>query len=205
MELRMSKMNVHWRLSTTIIALIALIIVAVVMAAWAQNATEAPVVKSEFQKIEATLEAIDPATRAVSLRGPNGSVSLILGPEVRNFDKLHVGDKVIVSYYQGVAAQMAKGDTRVTDPAASSFEYRAKHGLRPGGGAGASVTTTVTIEAVDLETNTVAFRLADGSVDIIGVKSPNIVRFIRTLKPGDSVDVTYTESIAVNVVPAAAG
>jgi hypothetical protein len=205
MELRMTKMNVHWRLSTTIIALIALIIAAAVMAAWAQNATEAPVVKSEFQKIEATLEAIDPATRAVSLRGPNGSVSLILGPEVRNFDQLHVGDKVIVSYYQGVAAQMAKGDTRATDPAASSFEYRAKHGLRPGGGTGASVTTTVTIEAVDLETNTVAFRLADGSVDIIGVKSPNIVRFIRTLKPGDSVDVTYTESIAVNVVPAGAG
>jgi TusA-related sulfurtransferase len=29
-------------------------------------------------------------------------------------------------------------------------------------------------------------------------------KFIRTLKPGDTVDVTYTESVAVSVIPAAA-
>jgi hypothetical protein len=29
-----------------------------------------------------------------------------------------------------------------------------------------------------------------------------MVQFVRTLKPGDQVDVTYTESLAINVVAA---
>ena len=122
---------------------------------------------------------------------------------MKNLDKVHVGDKVVVSYYQGIAARMAKGDAKATEPAVSTSAYRAQEGKPPGGGAVASVTTTVTIEATDMGTNTVAFRRSDGSVHIVGVKSPNMVAFIRTLKPGDSVEVTYTESVAVNIVPAA--
>jgi hypothetical protein len=192
----MTKMTVlNLRLSTLIVA-------AMVTHAWAQEPAKPPVVKSEFQKAEATVEAIDPATREVSLRGPNGPLSFVAGPEVKNFSNLHVGDKVVASYYQGIAVQMAKGDTKATEPAGSAFAYRAQAGTRPGGGVGASVTTTVTIEAIDTGTNTVAFKRSDGSVHIIAVKSPNMVQFIRTLKPGDSVDVTYTESVAIKVVPA---
>jgi hypothetical protein len=193
----MTKMSVfNWRLSTLIVA-------AMATYAWAQQPAKPPVVNSQFQKVEATVEAIDRPTREVSLRGPNGPVSVVVGHEVKNFDKVHVGDKVVVSYYQGIAAQMAKGDTKVTEPAASTFAYRAQGGERPGGGVGGSVTTTITIEAIDTGSNTVAFKRSDGSVHIIAVKSPNMVQFIRTLKPGDSVDVTYTESVAIDVVPAA--
>ena len=39
------------------------------------------------------------------------------------------------------------------------------------------------------------------AVHIIAVKAPNMQKFIRTLKRGDAVDVTYTESLAVNIVP----
>jgi hypothetical protein len=49
----------------------------------------------------------------------------------------------------------------------------------------------------------VTFKRSDGTVHVIAVKSPNMVEFIHTLKPGDQVDVTYTESLAINVVPAA--
>jgi hypothetical protein len=184
-----------WRWSTLIVA-------AMAAHAWAQEPAKPPVVNSQFQQVEATVDAIDPATREVSLRGPNGPVSVVVGDEVKNLDKVHVGDKVVVSYYQGIAAQMAKGDTKAAEPAGSTFAYRAQGHKRPGGGAGASVTTTVTIEAIDTGTNTVAFKRSDGSVHIIAVKSPNMVQFIRTLKPGDSVEVTYTESVAISVVPA---
>lgn len=181
----------------------ALIGVATITYTWAQEPARPPVVRSEFQKIESTVEAIDPTTRQVSLRTPNGPVRFVAGPDVKNLAKVHVGDKVIVSYYQGLAARLAKGDTKVTEPAASTFTYRTQDGTKPGGGIGASVTTTVTIEAVDMNTHTVAFRRSDGSVHIVGVKSPNMVQFIGTLKPGDSVEVTYTESIVIDVVPIA--
>jgi hypothetical protein len=48
----------------------------------------------------------------------------------------------------------------------------------------------------------VAFQQADGSQHIIEVKSDNMKAFIKTLKPGDTVDVTYTESVAISVAPA---
>jgi len=97
---------------------------------------------------------------------------------------------------------MAKGGTKVTEPAPAAFAYKAQPGAKPGGGIGASVTTTVTILAINTDTNTVAFKRLDGTVHLVAVKSPNMVQFMRTLKPGDQVDVTYTESLAINVVPA---
>ena len=161
-----------------------------------------PVVRTELKQVTATVEAINPSTREVTLKGPKGPVTVQVGSEAKNFDKVHVGDKVVVSYYQGLAAQMAKGGTKVKEPAASTFAYPAEGGTRPGGGVGQSVTQTVTIEDVDPSTNTVAFRGSDGLVHIIAVKSPQMQKFARTLKRGDNVDVTYTESIAVNVQPA---
>ena len=178
-----------------------LVTAALLTCAWAEEPAK-PVVSSQFQKVEATVEAINPTTREVSLRGPRGPLTVAVSPDVKNFDKVHVGDKVVVSYYEGIAAQMAKDGTTVKEPAVSTFAYPAQGGAKPGGGAGASVTTTVTIEDVDKGTNTVAFKRQDGSVHIIEVKSPNMQKFIRTLKRGDSVEVTYTESVAVNVVPA---
>jgi hypothetical protein len=157
-----------------------------------------------LQKVEATVEALDVGKRQATLKGPDGSVTLTLGPDVKNLDKVKVGDKVVVSYYQGLAAQISKGATTVKDRAASDFAYRAEPGKPPGGGVGESVTSTVKIEDIDPASNTVAFRRADGTVRIAAAQSPEMQKFVRTLKPGDSVDVTYTESVAVNVVPAPA-
>jgi len=163
---------------------------------------EKPAVTSQLHKVEATVESIDSANRELSLRGPRGPVTVAVGPDAKNFDKIHVGDKVVVSYYQGIAAQMSKDGQKVSDPATSTFAYRAGDGAKPGGGAGHSVTMSVTIEDVDPATHTVAFRGSDGQVHMVSARSPDMQQFVRTLKKGDSVDVTYTESLAVNVMPA---
>jgi len=160
-----------------------------------------PVVSSRLLKAEASVTAINPATREVTLEGPNGPFNLTAGPEVKNLDKVHVGDRVVVSYYEGIAAQMAKGAEHASEPASSAFAYRNPAGSQPGGGLGASATGTVKIEAVDPSTNTVAFRTNDGTVHIVTARSPNMQQFIRTLKPGDHVEITYTQSVAVNVMP----
>lgn len=160
-----------------------------------------PVVSSHLLKAEASVTAINPATREVTLEGPNGPFNLTVGPEVKNLDKVHVGDKVVVSYYEGIAARMAKGGAHAAEPASSAFAYRNHPGTNPGAGLGASATGTVRIEAVDPSTNTVAFRSTDGTVHIVAVRSPDMQQFIRTLKQGDHVEITYTQSVAVNVVP----
>jgi len=169
--------------------------------AWAQQAA-APAVTSQLTTVQATVQGVYPDKRSLTLVGEDGQQrTIFVGPDVK-LEKLHVGDKVKVSLYRGLAAQIAKGDQKVTDPAAATFAYKNPAG-QPGGGAGASMTVKVTILGVDPGTNTVAFQQADGSQHVIAVKSPNMQKFIRTLKAGDVVDVTYTESVAVNVIPAA--
>jgi hypothetical protein len=160
-----------------------------------------PVVSSRLLKAEASVTAINPATREVTLEGPKGPFNLTVDEHVKNLDKVHVGDKVVVSYYEGIAARMAKGGAHAAEPATSAFAYRNAAGANPGGGLGASATGTVMIEDVDPSTNTVAFRSADGTVHLVAVRSPDMQQFIRTLKRGDHVEITYTQSVAVNVVP----
>jgi hypothetical protein len=166
--------------------------------AWAQGA---PAVVSQTKTMTATVQAVFPDKRSVTLVGADGQAQTIfVGPDVR-LDRIRAGDKVTVTYLLGIAAQMAKGGTKVSDPAAANFAYKNPAGSNPGGGAGSSVTVTVTILGVNPGTHTVAFQQADGSQHVIEVKSPQMQDFIKTLKPGDKVNVTYTESVAINVTP----
>lgn len=173
---------------------------------WAQEssapAASGPAVTSQTHTIDATVQAVYPDKRSLTLVGPKGQPrSIFVGPDVR-LDRLHVGDKVRVTYLQGLAAEMSKGTTKVRDPAAADFTFKNPNGA-PGGGAGSSVTVSVKILGINPGNNTVAFEDSDGQQHVIAVKSPNMRQFIRTLKPGDHVDVTYTESVAISVIPAA--
>ena len=180
-------------------SLLALLIAAVGSYAWAQ-AEHAPksVVKTRYQQVEATVTNINYDTREVTLEGPKGPLTVQVSKDVKNLERVRTGDTVTVSYYQGLAAQLAAPGSKPTSGAASTFASPAKIA---GGTVGASMTSTVTIEDIDLPTNTVAFKRPDGSVHIASVKSADGQKFLRTLKPGDNVDVTYTESVAVNVIP----
>jgi hypothetical protein len=164
--------------------------------AWAQESK--PVVKSRFQQVQATVTNINYETREVTLQGEKGPLTVQVSPDVKNLERVRAGDKVTVSYYQGLAAQLAKPGARKSSGDTSAFASPAKIA---GGTVGASVTSTVTVEDIDLPTNTVAFRRPDGTVHIASVRSADGQKFLRTLKPGDNVDVTYTESVAVNVIP----
>lgn len=185
--------HVKWQLAVLALA-------AMVGSAWAQQPADA--VTSTLTKTKATVTAIDAAKRAVTIQGDKGPVTIQCGPEVKNFQNLKVGDQVLISYYQGAAAQIVKGGTKVSDPAASTFGYGNSPGMKPAGGIGQSVTETVTVQDINLPTNTVAFTKSDGTTHIIQVKSPEMQKFLRKLKPGDTVQATYTDSIAVEVIPA---
>ena len=62
-------------------------------------------------------------------------------------------------------------------------------------------TAVVTIEDVDTETNTVRFTAPGGGSREIAVVRPEMQEFIAKLNPGDRVQVTYGEALAVSVSP----
>jgi len=177
-----------------------LAVAAMVSSAWSQQPGGA--YTSTLTRTTATVTAIDAAKREVTIQGEHGPVTIQVGPGVKNFDNLKVGDRVNLSYYQGTAAQLVKGGKKVKDPAVSTFAQGNSPGMSPSGLVGASATVTVKIQDVNLPTNTVAFTRSDGTTHIVQVKSPEMQSFLRELKRGDTVQVTFTDSVAVEILPA---
>ncbi len=71
----------------------------------------------------------------------------------------------------------------------------------PGGGAGVLLRTTVEIVSVDTTFNTVTFRRSDGALRVVAIETPEGRQFIRGLRPGNRVDIAYTEAFAIEVKP----
>jgi len=179
------------------------VLLATTLAACA-NGPAKPLVLDRLVQVKATVGAIDVPGRLVSLRSPDGTSTIHVAPEVRNLEQVQVGDEVVVSYYEGLAAQMRKRGAPNDGFVNSESIERASEGQRPAGAASQTVATTVTIEAVDTSHNTVTFRRPDDVVRTLPIQTPEGRRFIRQLKAGDEVDVKFTASLAVAVVPAAA-
>lgn len=74
-------------------------------------------------------------------------------------------------------------------------------GQRSAPAADAAVSTTVRIEAVDTSRHTVTFTRPDGETRNLAVVRPDAERFIETLEPGDEVEVTYREAVALSIEP----
>ncbi len=111
-----------------------------VLAACAQEPPK-PVTIENMREVTATVEAIDVATRMVSLRGPDGEVVTVqVDPAVRNLPRVKVGDRVVARYYEALGAELKKrgGTAGETSAAASEPEVavavgRAEEGARPAG------------------------------------------------------------------------
>jgi hypothetical protein len=155
-----------------------------------------------MDRITATVESINPTSRVVGLQGPHGLVYVEAGPEVRNFDQVKVGDQVTVAYYKAIAAQIKPKDETGTGPRETVEAYRAPVGSRPAAAVGHTISTTVKIQSADTSFNTVTFQKPDGSVHTAAVNTPQGQTFIKSLRPGDEVDLDYTEAVAVAVTAA---
>lgn len=162
----------------------------------------APIAREEAIELTATVEAIDRQNRLISLRSPQGRTATIhAGPEVRNFDQINQGDQVAVTYYEAIGAAVTKPENATKGVEEDAAVMRAAKGARPAGAIAQSITTTVEIESVDVSMNTVSFRRQDGMTRMLAVEDPEAQKFIRGLKRGDQVTITYMEAVAVAVRP----
>ncbi len=62
------------------------------------------------------------------------------------------------------------------------------------------LTATVRIERVDLNANTVTFTGPRGQRTLY-VQKPAMREFVKKLRPGDAVEVTYSEALAISLEP----
>ena len=151
----------------------------------------------------ATVESINLPSRLVTLQDENGGgFTVVVDPAVKNLDQVEVGDKVVISYYEGLAAEVKKPGEGVQGVETDVASVRAKPGEKPAGGAGVTMRTTVTIESVNTSANMVTFKRSDGMSRTVAIQTPEGQKFIQGLKKGDQVEITYTEALAMEVRPA---
>ena len=183
-------------------AALAILSAAAVLAACAPQPPKS-VARSETIEASAIVEAIDYSTREVVLRDAQGRQTLVkAGPEVRNLAQVKKGDRVVVRFTEGFAAQVVKPGTGVTGVQTESSMVRAAPGEQPGATIGEQVRTTVKVYEVDPYANTIEVTGPRGYNRRLKVKDPQGIAFIRGLKKGDEVEVTFSEALAISVEPA---
>lgn len=164
--------------------------------------TPKPLEITDVRETAATVTQLDLATRLVTLRDAGDrEFTVKVGDDVRNLPQVKVGDKVVARYYESIGASLRKAG----DPTAPTIELAdavAEPGQRPGALAGERLTLPVTIISVDTATHVVTFYGPDKRVRTFAVQTPEGRAFIRKLKQGDEVVVTFTEALAISVQPA---
>jgi len=154
---------------------------------------------AEITKASATITAIDQATRDVTLKGPQGNLMTVTaGPEVKNFDKLKVGDQVDLQYIEALTLELKKGGGMVVGRTDKADAVGAKKGEMPGGAVGRQVTIVADVVAVDPAKQVVTLKGPKQTVDL-RIADPE--QFKRIAK-GDQVEAKYTQALAIAVEPA---
>ena len=149
--------------------------------------------KTDTTHATAVVTAIDKSARKVTVKTPDGEKTEIQVPaDVKEFDKLKVGNKIDVDYTESIALAMAPKGTKP-----SEMERVA---TAPGA-AGREVTVTAEVIKVDPAANKVTFKGPDGKHQTVTVHDPDLQAKLPTLKKGQVVMFQYTEAVAAAIQP----
>ena len=168
----------------------------------AQEKAKTAVIKGigevEAIRATATIDAIDAKNRIVTLKGESGNLyTVTAGKEVRNFDKLKVGDKVTIDYFEAIAL-----DAKKTDAPPSVTEVvegdRAKKGEQPGAVVVRKIHIVTSVLGHNADNQTVLVRGPLGHLTQVKIRDPKV---FEALKGGGNIDLTYAEGVAINVTP----
>jgi Cu/Ag efflux protein CusF len=152
-------------------------------------------------EMQATVTAIDVATRMVTLKGDDGiETTMQVDNRARNLAQVKVGDVVKVAYVQALAWQLSKSTKMEPTVEVEEAAGRTEPGQKPGGAAGRRITMTAQIEAIDTAAGTVTLKGPGGKSRTIKAKNPEN---LKKVKVGDLIDISYTEAVAIKVEPAA--
>jgi Cu/Ag efflux protein CusF len=178
--------------------LLALAATTVAIAAEPQQALPAEAIVSSTEAT-ATVTKIDQATREVTLKPDDGEeFSFIASEDVKNLAQVKAGDRVRVTYAEALAYEVMKGG-QAASPSTVVAGKSAALGATPEGAIARQTTATVAIVAIDPKVPSVTFQGAAGNTRTIKVLHPEKLQGVQV---GDTVEITYTEALAIKLEPA---
>ncbi|MCU1276690.1 MAG: hypothetical protein JWM53_236 [bacterium] len=154
----------------------------------------------ELMHMTATVQKIDTKKHELTLKDDTGSQLMIeVPPDVSRLDQVKKGDRLDIDYYQSVALSLKKPGEAPAPGEAAVVEQ--KVGTLPGGLVARKIIASAQVMKVDPQNNKVTIKGPAGQVDTINVSDPDVQADLRKLKPGDKIQVTYSEALAAALTP----
>ena len=148
--------------------------------------------------VQAQVTAIDLAARKVTLKAADGRlVTVPAGPEIKNLDKVKVGDTVAAQYSQALTIALKKGGG-MREKEVSTDSARAAAGQKPGVAAMREVHFVADITKLDAKTGAMTVKGAEGRMFDLTIKD---TAALKGFQAGDQVEGTYLQVLAIGVVP----
>ena len=132
-------------------------------------------------KVSAVVIGIEKATRTLTLKGPKGDVvDVVAGDEVKNFDQIKLGDRVVARYIEALTLELKKTATAASDVVTVREEVvKAKPGERPAVAGARQVSALVKVVAVDPKASTIKVKGPKGNERRSTCRTPTSSRSSR--------------------------
>ncbi|HIC8862668.1 TPA: hypothetical protein ACW7Y0_003701 [Aeromonas hydrophila] len=152
----------------------------------------------EAVSAQATVTAIDMASRKVSLKNAAGEAfDIVAGEQVTNLANLKVGDVVALRYLQMLDLELLKGSAGVRKRIVEVAAGKAGAGEKPGAGIGKKVTLYGDVIAVDKGQQTITVKGVDHTL-VLKVHNP--AQFALIAK-GDQIKAVQTQTVGIGILP----
>jgi Cu/Ag efflux protein CusF len=151
----------------------------------------------ETTTVTATVEAIQPSSREVTLKKEDGNYEVLKVPtSVRQFDSLKVGDTLRIRYYENIVL-------RLKEPGEPDVDTTSKSATPAAGGEAAGTmagqrTITATITAIDPKVPSITFTGPNKWSYSSRVED---TKALAKVKVGDRVDITWTAATLMSFEP----
>ncbi|EZH82295.1 hypothetical protein FT688_07675 [Aeromonas hydrophila] len=152
----------------------------------------------EAVSAQATVTAIDMASRKVSLKNAAGEAfDIVAGEQITNLANLKVGDTVALRYMQMLDLELLKGTAGVRKRVVEVAADKAEAGEKPGAGIGKKVTLYGDVIAVDKGQQTITVKGVDHTL-VLKVHNP--AQFALIAK-GDQIKAVQTQAVGIGILP----
>jgi hypothetical protein len=173
------------------------VVLAALLSGFLPSLAQTPVPESRPVTVNARIEAIDRERRIVRLRrlgGGGDSVDVEVPGQMEGFSTLKVGDEVSATYSEAIAVRVRKPGDPVPAAAPTTATQR-KEGVA-GSETRREQTFQVTVTAIDTAVPSITVKGPKGRVMTMAVRD---LKQLEGVKAGDTIDVTYYESLLVKV------
>ena len=156
-------------------------------------AAQSKTITGEMKTVTVTVEAIEQASREMTVKKPDGTYDRLYVPEsFKRFDSLKIGDKITTKYYENVVLRLKPAGEKDVDDASAGV-------VKAEGTAGTVArqrTITATITQLDPTVPSITFTGPNGWKYSTRVQDKAA---LAKVKVGDKVDITWTEATILSL------